>query len=176
MQDTEIWKPIPSLKGFYEASSLGRIRSINRISTLGKYLRPINGKIIKQNHHKKTGYFYLSVCVDGIVMTKLVHRLVAEAWLENPNNKPHVNHLKGIKSDNRPSQLEWSTISENRLHSFRIGLQTAKGIKNSSAKLTESQVLEIRNSTDRNGIIAKKYNISPPTVCDIKTKRSWSHI
>lgn len=177
MQDIEIWKPIPSLLGFYEASSLGRIRSISRVSVLnGKHLRPIKGKIIKQTRHKKTGYFYLSVCVNGVVMSRLSHRLIAEAWIENPMNKPHVNHLKGIKSDNRPSQLEWSTISENRLHSFRIGLQTAKGSKNSQARLTLEQVLEIRNSTDKNGVIAKRYNVSPATVCDIQTKRSWSHI
>lgn len=176
MQDTELWMPIPSLNGFYEASTLGRIRSVNRISILGAYLRPIKGKIIKATCHPKTGYYYISICIDGLIGTRLVHRLIAETWIPNPENKPHVNHKKGIKTDNRVSELEWVTISENRLHSFKTGLQTARGVKNSQVKLSELDVQQIRESNDRNGVIANQFNISPSTVCDIKSRRSWSHL
>lgn len=180
MDKSEIWKDIPGLIGCYQASTLGNIRSVDRISVLinnlGTFKRPIKGKVIKQNQHPKTGYMYISLCVDGVVTTALVHRLVALSFHENKEGKPQVNHKNGIKTDNRSLNLEWSTISENRKHSFDIGLATTRGEKNSQVKLTDKQVLEIRESTMRNGQIAKAYGISPATVCDIQKKRSWSHI
>lgn len=176
----EKWRDIPELKGCYQASDLGRIRSMDRISKLnnqgGDCLRPIKGKIIKQTIHPKTGYMMLAVCVDGFVMTRLAHRLIASAFHDNPENKPQVNHINGIKTDNRPLNLEWSTISHNRQHSYDIGLATAAGEKNSQVKLTKNEVLAIRNATDRNGVIAKRFGISPATVCDIQKRRSWTHL
>lgn len=176
----EIWKTIPGLEDCYQASNMGQIRSVDRVSTLvnqgGECSRPIKGKIIKQNCHPKTGYECVCVCINGVVKTRLVHRLVAIAFHDNQDGKPQVNHKNGIKTDNRVTNLEWATIKENRQHAYDIGLQTALGEKNSAAKLTKEQVLEIRASTDRTGKLAIQYGISAPTICDIKKRRSWIHV
>lgn len=68
------------------------------------------------------GYLFFSICKDGQRKNMKVHRLVASSFIPNPNNYPVVNHINGIKADNRVENLEWCTYSENTLHAFRTGL------------------------------------------------------
>lgn len=159
------------IQGFenYEVDELGQIWS------LPKKTRKIT-KTLKPLLHPVTGYMYVDLCKDGKIKKFTVHRLVALTLIPNPENKPQVNHINGIKTDNRPENLEWCTRSENQKHSIKIGLRTTNGEKNSQSKLTEKDVLYIRNSNERGCILAKKFNISQPTICDIKKKRSWIHI
>lgn len=178
---SEIWLPIPSLKNQYEASDLGRIRSIDRVSELinqfGPCLRPIKGRIIRQTLNSGTcPYMTVSPCVDAVVKTKLVHLLIAEVFHPNPENKPQVNHKNGIKTDNRADNLERATRSENQIHSYAIGLATHVGESNTQSKLTEAQALEILRSSSRNSDLARYFGVSPSTICDIQRRRSWSHL
>lgn len=109
-----------------------------------------------------------------------VHRLVAEAFIPNPNNLPEVNHKRGNKHDNRVSELEWVTQSGNIQHALDTGLNNTKGEHNPSAKLTLDQVREIRamhihNDPNFGNIaIAKRFNIDPTTVSDIIRGKTWA--
>lgn len=153
----------------YEIDELGQIWSLPKKTRKGT-------RLIKPLLHPVTGYMYLDLSSNGKIKKFLVHRLVAITLINNPNNKPQVNHINGNKTDNRPQNLEWVTASENQKHSIKIGLRTTKGVKNSQCKLSENDVIYIRNSKERGYVLAKRFNISQPTICDIQKNRSWTHI
>lgn len=162
-----MWKKINGYP-YYEICEEGKVKSLAR----GKKK---NDKILK-NTLLKTGYYHVDLCYEGKRTKKLIHRLLAEAFIENKENKPQVNHINGIKSDNRLENLEWVTISENQLHSIKAGLRHTKGEKNSQCKLKEYDVLFILNDKRKYKDIANNFNISISTVADIKRGYSWTHI
>lgn len=128
MTAKEIWKPIKEYEGRYEASNLGRVRSLYFINGKTKFPRE---KILKFGHNKQ-GYPFVCVSTNGKISKPLsIHRLVAKAFIPNPNNYPCVNHINGIKTDNRVENLEWCTQQYNIKQSFKNGQQkpTWKGKK-----------------------------------------------
>lgn len=106
----EIWKDIPECST-YQASTFGRIRN----KETGKVLKPCISE---------RGYEMLHLRYDSKSHTRYVHKLVAETFLPNPENKPEVNHEDGVKTNNRVDNLSWVTHSENNLHAYRVGLKT----------------------------------------------------
>lgn len=125
---------------------------------------------------QSNGYLRVDLCRNGEIKRKLVHRLVAEAYLPNYENKPQVNHINGIKYDNRLENLEWNTASENQLHAVNSGLRSAKGSKNSQSKLNERQVIAIRKSKKSLKELSNEYSVSMTTISEIRNNRIWTHI
>ena len=104
------------------------------ISNYGKVLSRYKNNIRKAQIHED-GYLVLLLCVNRIRYTKYIHRLVAEAFIPNPNNLPEVNHNNGNKLDNNIENLEWCTHKENVIHSYETGLQKRYGNQSSSGLL-----------------------------------------
>lgn len=121
MVDKEIWKDIEGFPG-YQVSSEGRIRSFwNNAHNIANEPNIITG--VKD----KDGYIRVHLHVDTKSKIVRLHRLIAKAFIPNPDNKPQVNHINGIKDDNRVKNLEWCTLSENRQHAYDTGLQNPPG-------------------------------------------------
>lgn len=103
----EIWKDIEGYNGIYKISSFGRVKNV-----YGRIMKPDKGR----NGYLRVTFFDHK--------RFLVHRLVATAFIPNPDGKETVNHKNGIKDDNTVSNLEWNTRSENVKHSYLTGLKT----------------------------------------------------
>lgn len=103
----EVWKDVPGYAGLYQVSNAGRVRNAR------------SGRVLKL-HRQGRGYCQAMLSKDGHRSHPLVHRLVALAFIPNPDNKPQINHINGDKGDNRPSNLEWCTLSENLYHRHRV--------------------------------------------------------
>lgn len=120
----EIWKDIKGYEGLYQVSNMGRIKSLERnvisYNRWGIYERTVKSKIV--NGGKRGGYKGVILYDNKNHKSCLVHRLVAEAFISNPKNKPEVNHKNGIKTDNRVQNLEWVTSQENIKHAWSTGL------------------------------------------------------
>lgn len=116
----EVWKDVSGFEGEYQVSNFGRIKSVGRtiITSNGKqYYLP--ERILKLRK-SDCGYIRVGLWKAQRAFYKSVHRLVAEAFIPNPENKPQVNHKDGNKNNNKVSNLEWSTCSENLKHKFCV--------------------------------------------------------
>jgi hypothetical protein len=142
----------------------------------GKVFR--DGKELKTQFQKKYEYEYKTMKLNGIRTTVYIHRMVAETYIPNPNNKPEVNHIDGNPKNNSVNNLIWSTSSENKLHKTRT---LKRGIRENhpSVKLTENDIKWIRENyipSDRkygmNGL-SKIFNISPSNIHKIIHNKIW---
>ena len=118
----EIWKPVVGYEGLYEVSSLGRVKSLEKTISREKNGKWIQSERILKNSHQGNGYLATTIYKNGKPKRINIHRLVCISFIPNTNKKPCVNHKNGIKSDNRPENLEWVTFSENTFHAFKKGL------------------------------------------------------
>jgi len=116
----EIWKSIPGYEGYYEASPSGLIRSISRqyVNNRGA-TRMVEGRVLSPTT-SRSGYQLVALYKNKKRKDLLVHRLVAETFLNNPTNKKEVNHIDGDKKNNKIGNLEWCTQSENLKHRYRV--------------------------------------------------------
>lgn len=108
----EIWKTISGYEGCYEISNFGKIRSIERDVNRNNHTIHIKGKI-KKPHIGGSGYYYTVLCKEGKCKLELVHRLLANAFIPNPENKPEIDHINADRSDYRLENLRWATHKEN---------------------------------------------------------------
>lgn len=113
----EIWKDIPGWEGYYQASTLGNIRSVDRIQP---FLGPIKGRVLKQASGKAGRYRLVSLCKDGTQVTRSVHGLVAKTFLPNPNGYNCINHKDENTYNNNVDNLEWCTPSYNNSYNNKF--------------------------------------------------------
>lgn len=169
----ENWKPVAGFE-MYQISDQARVRSLHdgRKFKAGHIMSPKLGK---------WGYFYVNLYENGkFSKTLKIHRMVAVAFVPNPENKPDVNHKDGNKQNNLPANLEWVTESENVIHAFATGLHSGdrmRGEKNGYAKLTEENVREIlRLRADGSKSLAERFQVSRPHINLILSGKTWKHL
>lgn len=160
----EIWKDIPSYEGYYQVSSLGRIRSIGRIKKILRFIV------------EKKGYLAVSLCVSYQRKIFTVHRIVANVFIPNPLGLSDVNHKNGNKKDNSLNNLEWLSHKDNVRHAMETGITNYIH----RSKLTEDDVLNIDrlyfvekwNMQD----ISKMYGMEVRSIRNILKRKIWKHV
>lgn len=163
----EIWKDVVGYEGLYQVSNLGRIKALCVEKYRGKYKHRRPESLLRPKTHRD-GYMCATLCNNKINRMFQMHRLVATAFIPNPENKPQVNHIDGNKANNQVENLEWVTAAENTRHSYANGLQ--KG------KLTEIEVIEIYESTKSHVELCRLYNVGKTAIYKIKHELSWIDI
>lgn len=159
----EIWKKIKETE-LYEISNYGRFRRVESIvrSNFGR-VRKQKGAVLKPTKIKRLGYVYANFWINGIHYMKGIHVLISEAFIPNPENKPHVNHKNGVRDDNRIENLEWCTPSENIKHAIEV-LN-----KNPSNWVRKRKIICLNNNTiyDSISIASKELNLKYCLVYDV---------
>lgn len=168
----EQFKDVKAYEGFYQVSNRGNVLSLRFGKR--KILKPQALKVTKE---KGGGYLRIGLHKDGIVKMVQISRLVAAAFIPNPNNKPQINHKDGDKSNNCVDNLEWCTQKENNRHAYETGLNSGcDGQKNGRAKLTADDVREIRTRKFSVKRLAGLYKVSETNIYMILNRERWIHI
>lgn len=167
---SEVWKDIKDYEGIYQVSNLGNVKCLgNEFSRKERFL-----KLSPQSK----GYLTVVLQKNATRKMVLVHRIVAEYFVDNAESKVQVNHINGIKTDNRVENLEWVSHRENLNHAIKNNL-TLKGEENRNSKLKDIDVVKI-HSLLQNGTTIKElsesYNVSYSTIDGIRTNRYWKHL
>ena len=158
---SEIWKPIPGYEGYYEASTYGRVRSVDRYTINRWGSKTFHGSQIMKCRKFKNGYMHVKLTKNGKGVEPSVHRLIAITFIPNPGNLSQVNHIDGNKSNNYITNLEWCSSSENQLHSRRV-LNRICGLTRKKTLCIDTG--EIFDSTHH---AARAFNLSPGGVYNV---------
>jgi len=173
----EVWKSIKGYEGFYEVSTLGNVKSLDRkiIFSDGR-IRFFKGKFLNPAK-TKTGYLFIGLKKSGSIKQMYLHRIVAESFIFNKELKETVNHIDGNKQNNNLINLEWNTRKENTQHAYDTGL-IKKGENGCWSKLKESEVLQIRNNIEllSNTELSIKFKVSKSLIGNIKRRKIWTYI
>lgn len=152
----EIWKEING----------GKVSHKGNVFGIRKILTPVIND----------GYAYVMLKINGKFQHCAIHRLVAKAFIPNPENKPEVNHKDGVKFNNVVYNLEWSTDKENKIHAYNTGL-SVRGERHTSSKLTNEDVLEIRRLKGLPLIqLSEKFGVTKMCISKIQNNKIWKHI
>ena len=166
----EVWRPVPQTNDRYYASNMGRL--------LTRRWHNANIHAIMKPSLDACGYLRTMILKNGEYHTIKMHREIAKVFIPNPLNKPTINHINGIKTDNRIENLEWATQSENVSHAFAIGLENNAGEGHPRHKLTNAIVLrarEMRKTGMKYKDIARELGFKKEVINDCCT-RSWLHV
>lgn len=171
----EIWKDIKAYEGLYQISNSGNVRSLDRYETNGRTMILYKGKMLsKAISHSNKGYYIVSLSKKGKSTKKYIHRLIAEAFIPNPNNYPCINHKNENKLDNRIENLEWCTD----IYNINYGNRNKKASKNISKRIVQiskdNKIIKVWDSIDKAQKELKISNIS--SCCLNKRKTSGGYI
>lgn len=174
----EIWKPVKDFEGLYEVSNKGRVKALTK--KVGNHLRK-NEEWELSIRKDSDGYSIITMFKDQKRADRKVHRLVAIAFLINPENKPQVNHKDGNKDNNCVSNLEWNTAKENVIHSYSNNLKFGKkGQSHPRAVFKNSDILLIRKMRDEDGLthdkIANFFNVNRVTITHVLNGQSYTNV
>lgn len=169
----EVWKPVVGYEELYEVSNMGNVRSVDKTTRDGRFWK---GRQLRK-HYAGSGYVQTVLSVDGVYRHEYIHRLVANAFIPNPDNKPEVNHINGDKNNNSVENLEWVTKSENGLHSFRVlGRKPSynnKGKASKRRKLNNDQLEIVRTSSKSCYALAREFGVSDTVIQRIRRGESY---
>lgn len=169
--DGEIWMKIKNYPK-YMVSNIGRIKRV--------YIGMPEADTIRKPVFNKKGYYRIQIRNDEGGRIWFLHRIVAEAFIPNPDNKPYVNHINGIKSDNRVENIEWCTNQENQNHAWKNGLKDSQlGEKCNLSTTSEDDVRLVRLFHDTGksiSEISKTLSLSKRVVQSITSKTAWKHL
>jgi hypothetical protein len=160
--NNEVWRDVIGYEGLYQVSNLGRVKSLDRMVSWRGVERPLKGKILEPN--MIYGYCNVRLYSNGMAKNKKVHRLVAQAFIPNQENKPTVNHKFGVTNDNRVEMLEWATRKEQVDHSYRV--LNRKGVRGGDHYLSKKCY---QYSLD--GKLVNEY----PSVADAMRENNMNH-
>lgn len=172
--DVEIWKDIIGYEGLYQISNLGNVKSLRRNIILKPYLR---------GSRANNKYLCVDLYLNRKSNTQSIHRLVAEAFIANPNHLPEVHHKDENKLNNFVSNLEYCTQSENRLYSIKTGsIQYKKGSKAATSSLTYEEVQWIKENIIIGDTefgarkLSKKFNVDKKVILNIYHDRTYQDV
>lgn len=169
----EIWKDIKGYEGLYKVSNLGRVKSLSRRDRLN---RVIQEKVLKPGSNK-VGYLHVNLYKEGRVKICKVHRLVAQAFIPNPEDKPEVNHKDEDKTNNKVENLEWMTCKEN----INYGIHNERSAKSrTNDKKRSKPIYGINIKTNErvefpSTMEAQRNGFSSGTIVDCLKGRRKSH-
>lgn len=178
----EVWKDVTGFEGLYMVSSFGRIKGCSKLIKHYKGGFSRRKERILKTSEDRYGYLKVVLQRDKKRLHTTVHRVVAKAFLKNPNNLPQVNHEDGNKKNNRVDNLTWCNTSYNIRHAIDNGLIDHEKVSGENCyitNLTNELVLEIRDKM-KNGIknkeIEKEYKLSRSAVSRIRNRKSFKNI
>jgi hypothetical protein len=179
--ENEVWLPVVGYEDYYEVRNLGRIKSHNRKVNCKNNSTSIRfGKILKPQVDRKWGGLNVILCNPFGQKRSKIHRLVAIAFIPNPQNKPEVNHIDGDRFNNCVSNLEWVTSSENKQHAYDTGLKIpVKGEDHCRAKLNPeliSLAIAMRANGSKLKEISELVGVSSCTLSKAINGKSWKHL
>ena len=176
----EVWKDIEGYEGRYQVSNIGRVKSLERTASIKNGKRTVPERILRPKA-ERTGYLRINLYdSSGKMKSFFIHRLVCEAFHENPKNKPEVNHINENKLDNRACNLEWVTAKENSNHGTRNARIGKANIKNKSKPVgqytTAGKLIKVWQSTNE---VERQLGFSHGHVSDVargKLKTAYGYV
>lgn len=175
--EKEMWKPIQGYEGLYEISNLGRIKSLERCVENNGGKQIIKEKILKTHPNQyRNNYCQVSLCKDGIVKKHQVHRLVAQAFIKNPNNLPQINHKDENPTNNEVSNLEWCTAKYNSNYgNHNINVSKSRSKKVSQYDMEGNFIKSFKNTVEAGRYLNKSSGSIRACRCG-KLKTAYGYI
>lgn len=178
----EVFVAILGFEGLYEISNHGRVKSLEKAwAPQGYFKGRRRAEIILKAGVFRNGYRNVVLCKESIKSSTSIHRLVAKAFCQNPNNYQIVNHKDGVKWNNYFENLEWSTPKLNAIHAYKMGIAKGrKGEDNSQSKYKDRDILVIRKLYSDGHYsqqeIAGMFNDTQSNIQKITSRSRWKHI